>query len=227
MDEQTKLTDSGAMPRLLEKIRLASRSIGRIEKNGYNAHFKFKYQSWDDVLPATRSACEEHGLWVVPRILGVEYTGNRVCVNLSIEVTDGHESIVLNWFGEASSSDDKAINKATTSAYKYAVLKLFMIPAVDDVDPDGESDISQKPVPGPKRGPDSPRDYESRMTVTEARAAIKSACGLGDDEWKAFWAPFHASNVSVVDVVTSLGDRTGSDAIAFIKDTYGQVGVSK
>lgn len=118
-------------------------SIHAVEKNGLNTHFKFKYQAWDDVLPAVKMACVEHGLAVIPEVKEVIRGDKKVTVLMNYHLLSGSESMVVSYAGEALDNDDKAIQKAITSATKYFYLKTFMIPIEGEEDPDGSASIAK------------------------------------------------------------------------------------
>lgn len=113
--------------------------IHAVEKNGLNTHFKFKYQAWDDVLPAVKAACVTHGLAIVPEVKDVLRDGKKVTVMMNYHLLAGDQSMVVSYAGEALDNDDKAIQKAITSATKYFYLKTFMIPISGEEDPDGSA----------------------------------------------------------------------------------------
>ena len=135
---------------LAAKVLAVSRSIGAVEKNGLNQHFKFKYQAWDDVLLAVRNACVEHGVQITPNLLNyIKHDAQHVVVEMKFTVRDAEsdQQDEFVWFGEAKGNDDKCIQKAITSCTKYALLKYFMIPIVDDTDPDGDAPKKAKEEP--------------------------------------------------------------------------------
>jgi hypothetical protein len=113
--------------------------IVAVEKNGLNTHFKFKYQAWDDVLPAVKSACVTHGLAIVPEVKDVVRGDKKVTVMMNYHLLSGDQSMVVSYAGEALDNDDKAIQKAITSATKYFYLKTFMIPIAGEDDPDNKT----------------------------------------------------------------------------------------
>jgi hypothetical protein len=137
--------------KLAQKILKVSQAIGCVEKNGLNAHFKFKYQAWDDVLPAVRNACIEHGVQITPSVLDARSDNGHVIVHMMFFVKDVDSDQVdeFAWFGEAKGNDDKGIQKAITSCTKYALLKYFMIPIVDDTDTDAHGPAT--PAAKPKK----------------------------------------------------------------------------
>jgi hypothetical protein len=151
---------------LAAKVLAVSRSIGAVEKNGLNAHFKFKYQAWDDVLPAVRNACIEHGVQITPTVLDARNDNGHVLVHMMFLVKDVDSDQVdeFAWFGESkstSANDDKGIQKAITSCTKYALLKYLMIPIVDDTDTDAH---------GPAKAAAKPTE----VTVEDARAVLRN-----------------------------------------------------
>jgi hypothetical protein len=152
---------------LAAKVLAVSRSIGAVEKNGLNAHFKFKYQAWDDVLPAVRNACCEHGVQITPSISSCTHDGQHVLVQMTFTVKDSDtgESDQFCWFGEAKGNDDKGIQKAITSCTKYALLKYLMIPIVDDTDTDAHGPAK------PAAKPAAP----TKVTVEDARAVMRNS----------------------------------------------------
>jgi len=152
---------------LAAKVLAVSRSIGAVEKNGLNAHFKFKYQAWDDVLPAVRNACVEHGVQITPSISSCTHDGQHVLVQMTFTVKDADtgETDQFSWFGEAKGNDDKGIQKAITSCTKYALLKYLMIPIIDDTDTDAHGPAK------PAAKPAAP----TKVTVEDARTVMRNS----------------------------------------------------
>lgn len=162
---------------LAAKVLAVSRSIGAVEKNGLNQHFKFKYQAWDDVLPAVRNACVEHGVQITPTVKSVQITptvksekqdGQHVLVEMAFTVrdTESDQRDEFVWFGESKGNDDKGIQKAITSCTKYALLKYLMIPIVDDTDTDAD---------GPAKPAAKPSPAPTKVTVEDARAVMRNS----------------------------------------------------
>lgn len=131
------------------KISRVSSIVGHVGKNGENTHFKFKYQAWDDVLPAVRGACVEVGLVILPNIVSTERGDKYVTIKARFDCIDTEtgQTLAVEYAGEANGNDDKAIQKAMTSATKYAFLKLFQISTKDDHDPDGDPAPKQSEAP--------------------------------------------------------------------------------
>jgi hypothetical protein len=151
--------------KLAQKVLKVSQSIGCVEKNGLNAHFKFKYQAWDDVLPAVRNACCEVGVQITPSVLDARSDNGHVLVHMCFTIKDAttEELDTFFWFGEAKGNDDKGIQKAITSCTKYALLKYFMIPIVDDTDTDAHGPAT--PAAKPKKEEPTKVDLSSARSV--------------------------------------------------------------
>lgn len=140
------------MKGIASKIIAISKAIGAIGKNGKNQEFGFAFQSWEDVLRSTSNACRKNGLWVIPSVSKLNMVGGVVYIDLELTVIDveSGEKVQLSWIGESRKADDKGLQQAITSAYKYAVLKIFMIPVQGDVDPDaigGVTVVQPKAIP--------------------------------------------------------------------------------
>jgi hypothetical protein len=152
---------------LAAKVLAVSRSIGAVEKNGLNQHFKFKFQAWDDVLPAVRNACVEHGVQITPTVRNVRHDGQHVVVEMAFSVrdTESDQRDEFTWFGESKGNDDKGIQKAITSCTKYALLKYLMIPIVDDTDTDADGPAK------PAAKPAAP----TKVTVEDARTVMRNS----------------------------------------------------
>jgi hypothetical protein len=155
---------------LAAKVLAVSRSIGAVEKNGLNQHFKFKFQAWDDVLPAVRNACVEHGVQITPTVKSVTHDGQHVLVEMAFTVrdTESDQRDEFVWFGESKGNDDKGIQKAITSCTKYALLKYLMIPIVDDTDTDADGPAKPAAKPAPAPAP-------TKVTVEDARTVMRNS----------------------------------------------------
>lgn len=142
---------------LRQKLLGIAAAVGRLPKSGYNPHFKYNYVLESDVLQAVRDAAIKEG--VVIRIDNMRLMesretsrGNRVAqilVCFKIEDADSTDAIEVPWYAEALDNEDKGIQKAITSAYKYFLLKTFFVATGED--PDGVSEPDPEPKPEPKR----------------------------------------------------------------------------
>ena len=185
---------------LAAKVLAVSRSIGAVEKNGLNQHFKFKFQAWDDVLPAVRNACVEHGVQITPTVNRVTHDGQHVLVEMAFSVrdTESDQRDEFVWFGESKGNDDKGIQKAITSCTKYALLKYLMIPIVDDTDTDAD---------GPAK-PAAKAAAPTKVTVEDARTVMRNSV-------KFNWQDMGGTNAQFT-VLRELATAKGADVFELV-----------
>ena len=160
---------------LAQKVLKVSQSIGHVEKNGLNQHFKFKYQAWDDVLPAVRNACVEVGVQIRPSVLQMTNEGGHVVVQMQFTIVDASTGVLdqFIWFGEAKGNDDKGVQKAITSCTKYALLKYFLIPIIDDTDTDAHAGVDVAPAKSKaKEKAPAPAPAPTMVDVNQSRAVF-------------------------------------------------------
>lgn len=189
-------------PKLATKLAAASKSIGVIEKGGFNAHFKFHFQSWEQVVGSVQHAFSECGLWIVPGMRFISCTpteGKNVRIFIEVTVTifdtESDEHIESQWIGESIGSDDKGTQKAGTSAFKYLLLKLLMIPSEDDSDPD-----AAPPTPT-KTNDQLDAEAENQRKLDAKKLAAAAMKDLVDDA-KTFWPPYEKAGLNLVDVMS-------------------------
>ena len=110
---------------------------------------RYKYRSIDDIMPLVKTAFARNGVFITPTFkIMVDDTvevgkGRAIWSRVILEgtfrftATDGSyvEAVTI---GEARDGSDKAMNKAMTAAYKYALAQTLAIADVQD-DSDHES----------------------------------------------------------------------------------------
>ena len=128
---------------IYQKLVEVRKSVPYIEKDSKG--YQFKYTSSSQVLTKLRTAMDEHGLLLIPRVL--EYnlhmkddTRKEYMTELSVEFTwvnadNPEEKIVCPWYGQGLDTGEKGVGKALTYSEKYFLLKFFNI-ATDSSDPD-------------------------------------------------------------------------------------------
>ena len=125
-------------------------AVDQVAKLG---HYKDNYASYDfrgidDVVNAVGPALREHGVFVTPFLLGVEYgeferKGGGKARSCTVQVRyiargpAGDEIIIAEVPGESLDSGDKGTAKAMSVAWRIALLQSLSIPT-GDADPDSE-----------------------------------------------------------------------------------------
>lgn len=144
---------------LVRKLAEVMAGLSRLEKRGYNSAHSYKYLLEADVMEAVRSALGERTVFLTHQVLSLverDYETSKgskmrvVRVELAVTAHDGEsgESMeVARTFGEASDSLDKAVYKAITGAWKYALMKLFLVSSGDDPEVERKKVTAQAPAP--------------------------------------------------------------------------------
>lgn len=128
--------------KVAKKILDVMKDVDVVEKTSKGG-VSYKFQAWEDVLPAIRAAMLKHGLVIVPSMgpseitewegKGSKMAAHNVPLKFTLIDSDSGESLEAEWSGESRDVSDKGKQKAATSGMKYWLLKLFMVPAEDDV----------------------------------------------------------------------------------------------
>lgn len=134
---------------LIRKLAEVMNSVERIAKRGHNAHFGYDFATESDITAAVRSGMATRHLMMVPSVESMSWRAQEkiCCVMVRFTIHDGESGETLSFLipGEGQDSGDKAIPKSLTSATKYALLKLYLLPTGDDPEHD---DGKRKPLRG-------------------------------------------------------------------------------
>jgi hypothetical protein len=121
-----------------------------IAKSQTNLQDEYKFRSIDDVCAAIAPLLARHKLCVLPRVVertSAEFRDGRGKAMISVNVKVAFDLVcaedgschVIEAYGEALDAGDKATSKATSSAYKYALLHAFCVPVTGQYDADQHS----------------------------------------------------------------------------------------
>lgn len=187
--------------KLFAKMAKVMGELARIPKNGHNNHFNYDFAIDADVSDAIRSKLAENGIAFFASMVDCaqsEVGGKSVRTIATFEFTfactETGESMTCRWSGESIGSDDKGVNKASTAALKYFLLKTFIISTGDDPDADaGTPNTAPAQNTAPARNA-APRDV----------MADKTTAGQ-------FWAHWSGSGMTSSDILTALGVERLSD----------------
>lgn len=185
---------------LWQKISAVMNDVEYLKKDdvvGKGSKSEYKAISEEKVTETVRVSFIKHGLVLLP-VEQVHSCETRETVNdygkagvrrlATVDVkyklvdieTGEHEFIVSSGTGE--DSGDKAVGKAMTYAYKYALLRTLMIPTGEDPDkiasPDNQPVGQQKPPSQPttpKPNENAVKGQETPNTGTETPANISPA----------------------------------------------------
>lgn len=124
---------------------LACKGISKTDTNTYD---NYKFRGIDSVYNAVSPVLAKHGLMILQRVIsctteqrvgrnGAVLYSTTVDVEFDLISTDGSKHTIKT-YGEGMDRGDKSVNKALTSAYKYALFQAFCIPT-ESTDPDSSS----------------------------------------------------------------------------------------
>ena len=108
-------------------------SVIKDEKRG----LQYKPLSYNSVNAVVRPALEKHKLTLIPYVKSHEQDGNQTrCVMAArvVDIETGEHIDVGDYFGYGNDTQDKGPGKAMSYAYKYLLLKLFLLDISDEED---------------------------------------------------------------------------------------------
>lgn len=165
----------------LRRLREIARAIAQvgISKDQRNQDQKYNFRGIDDVMDAVSPLLAQHGIIVVPFALSREQElyqtksgGNnfKVVVKMRYDFTSDEDGsfVRVEMYGEAMDTSDKASNKATSAAYKYALFQLLCIPiqgTPEEREADFSTPESRSTRPAAERAPVEPPPEKSRDSV--------------------------------------------------------------
>ena len=125
-------TKSSLRMKLIEIIG----EMGNVPKKGFNNHFKYKFVQEQDALSALRELCIKNKVIIIPSVTHSCRIDSLTTVNVEFSICDceTEEMIVATGVGQGADTQDKGAPKALTSAYKYFILKTFMVSTGDDIE---------------------------------------------------------------------------------------------
>lgn len=133
----------------INKVQSDLAAIG-IQKAQENRDQHYKFRGIDDLYDVLSPLLSKHSLLIIPFVISKEITQHQtkngtIMFHAVVEVEYHFISCIdeskhiSKSVGEARDTADKAINKALTSAYKYAMIHTFCIPVVGSEDADSDT----------------------------------------------------------------------------------------
>jgi len=129
---------------LYKKLLLITHNVKSIKQDKTKG-IPYKITSWNAVHDTIKKELLENNILIIPHISEHTKEGNLTTVKLYAEIIDtvsGQKIQVGDYVGYGVDQSDKGCGKATTYAYKYLLMKLFMM----EVGTDEDSEYSNPPV---------------------------------------------------------------------------------
>lgn len=180
------------MKNILQALNKTYAECGYVQKKGRNETQNYKYAGEEQFIKDVRPAMVENGLLVLPvgyEVLKVDTvtTKNggemeRQTIRGTFEIlhTSG-ESLRVVGLGEGTDGGDKAIYKAMTGAYKYAIKQSFMIATGNDPEADESVDKEENTVVGikaPTKEQIKPSESKVEQNLTDQTNHLDKNLGL-------------------------------------------------
>lgn len=213
MDKADKRTFS-------EKVAACMADVGPVGKDGRNNDQRYDYTSAAAVAAAVQKAMARHGLYVASSTSVIEHraeyqtkagtAGTRITMRTTVTIADGSGAeLHADGWGSGQDTQDKAVMKAQTASYKYALSAAFVIGFGDDPEADEEVDSGSK-AEAPRKA-----QQPKAASMSELLAACKSPTELH------LWCGIHG------EAVEALAEPRRSAAIDAVKRRAAALGVTE
>lgn len=131
---------------IYQKLANIMKETNAISKGRRNVQQGFMFRGIDDVMNDLHDLFAKNEVFILPDVQGFTTenrpnknggvnTFTRATVKFRYLTTDGSSVETVN-VGEAMDGGDKGMNKAMSTALKYSLLQMFLIPTEEKKDPD-------------------------------------------------------------------------------------------
>jgi hypothetical protein len=140
---------------ITKKILEARKRLGKIEPSKMEyKNVKYDYLAEEEITSKVKEIFDELGILIYPYEVTTSYPKDgltEAIITYYVVDTDDDSSIEISSVGQGFDASDKGSPKAMTSAYKYAMRQLLMIPSPER-DPDKQStvELTEKKTYTPK-----------------------------------------------------------------------------
>lgn len=175
---------------LAQKIAKIMGEVKPFAKTGQNRGMNFKFVEVNEILLDVAPLFSKYEVIMFPTSIeptkiefGSTKTGGvstHVFLNVTWEVTDGHEFIRVASFGEAIDTSDKASNKAQTAAEKQALQKLLLL--ANESDNDANNEQREYYRPAPPKPPVDPELAEKKGYIRQMVGQIGTQMSIENDK---------------------------------------------
>ncbi len=131
----------------MQRILAVMGDIDYIQKGEARVNGQYRFASHDQVSAAIHPLLVKHGIAILPSVEEITQEGNRTMVKLLmtfVNVDNAQDCFASRFVGYGVDSGDKGPGKAISYAYKYGVLKTFVLETGED--PDFDQNARYEPV---------------------------------------------------------------------------------
>lgn len=169
--------------KIAAKMAGVAARVGYVQKGSTNTGQGYRYASAEDVLKKVNAALSEANIATQVETRSFKTTtrdlgkGPQVDVFMTLRVHfvdgDSGQSLYADGNGSGSDKGDKAVMKAHTAAYKYAMAAAFQISWGDDPEADASQDRHEA-VEGPNSPPKARRGRPTGKKAAEPAVTSES-----------------------------------------------------
>lgn len=152
---------------IFAKIPKIMSLVGVVGKNRKNEQQGYKFRWIDDMYNALNEHLSAEWVFCTSEVLettreerqtksGGMLMYSIVKMKFTFFAEDG-SNVSTTTIGEAMDTGDKSMNKAMSTAYKYAFMQIFCIPTEDDKDTENHT---HEPVANNSKANNMPKDYK-------------------------------------------------------------------
>jgi hypothetical protein len=146
---------------IFQKIPKIMSLVGVVGKDRTNELQKYKFRGIDDMYNALNQHLANENVFFTSEVLestreerqsknGGLLVYSIIKMKFTAYAEDG-SSVESTTIGEAMDSGDKSMNKAMSTAYKYALMQIFCIPTEEEKDTENQThEVVPKEYPKPK-----------------------------------------------------------------------------
>lgn len=166
---------------LYQRIAKITAEIGTIKKEGTNTYHNYKYVTEAQLMEKLAELCIKHGVTIIPSVENVAQEENITHVSMSFRVfctDDPQQEFISSFVGYGQDSQDKGPYKAMTGAYKYFLMKTFMVSSDDD--PERDERPAQRPTQVKSNGTAGQRRVPNSLTYRIEGKCSKTGQTIGE-----------------------------------------------
>lgn len=183
-----------------QKINAVMKEIEYLSKDD---HIKFQNTNYkaiseEKVTSAVRVSMAKNGLTLIPIEQTHEREGNLSIVNVKYKLTNidnPQEFEIIASTGTGVDTQDKGVGKAMTYAFKYALLRSFMIPTGEDPDKISSEELDAK------LGKEQAKEEVKKLSEAQVKRLFAIASSKGytpEDVKKAIISKFKKIDVAAL-----------------------------
>lgn len=174
---------------IYKRLAEVKAQFSAIVKESKKVNGQYRYVSHDRLMTVARPLFEDAGIAVISSVVRGRHEGNFCELMLEVRlvnVDDPEDQIITTWLGGGADNSDKGAGKATSYAFKTALLKLLMLHSAES---DNEATHTQR---SSRRGTETPSDAVkellSRLEIIQDSSDPAGGLKQASAEIKAFKA---------------------------------------